>query len=96
MYPASCTVAAATGLQRSNLSRALRELESKGLVRRSVDPADSRGVVVRSTELAAENLTTLRGIWARLLGDALEASGEQHDIASAVALMRALERGLYA
>ena len=90
------TVAAATGLQRSNLSRALRELESKGLVRRSVDPADSRGVVVRSTELAAENLTTLRGIWARLLGDALEASGEQHDIASAVALMRALERGLYA
>ena len=53
-------------------------------------------MVVRSTELAAENLTTLRGIWARLLGDALEASGEQHDIASAVALMRALERGLYA
>ena len=90
------TVAAATGLQRSNLSRALRELESKGLVRRSVDPADSRGVVVRLTELAAENLTTLRGIWARLLGDALEASGEQHDIASAVALLRALERGLYA
>lgn len=89
------TVASATGLQRSNLSRALRDLEAKGLVRRSVDPADSRGVVLRSTELAAENLGTLRGLWSRLLGDALAASGEQHDIASAVALLRALERGLY-
>ena len=89
------TVAAATGLQRSNMSRALRELEAKGLVKRSSDPADHRGAVLRSTELAAENLRTLRGIWARLLDDALEASGEQHDVAPAVALLRALERGFY-
>lgn len=89
-------VADATGLQRSNLSRALRDLEAKGLVRRSADPADSRHVVLRSTELAAENLSRLREIWARLIGDALDASGEKHDVASALALLRALERGLYA
>lgn len=89
------TVAAGTGLQRSNLSRALRDLEAKGLVRRSADPADSRQVVLRSTRLAEENLARLRAIWARLLDDALAASGEKHDVASALALMRALERGLY-
>lgn len=87
-------VAAATGLQRSNMSRALRDLEAKGLVRRSPDPVDSRHAVLRSTGLAAENLSRLRAIWARLVGDALDASGEQHDLASTLALLRALESGL--
>ncbi|NVN49440.1 MarR family winged helix-turn-helix transcriptional regulator [Mycolicibacterium hippocampi] len=87
-------VAAATGLQRSNLSRALRDLETKGLVRRSADPTDSRGAVLRSTELAAENLSRLRAIWARLLDDAIDSSGDKHDVASALALLRAVERGL--
>lgn len=87
------TVAAGTGLQRSNLSRALRDLEAKGLVSRSADPADSRQVVLRSTRRAAENLARLRTIWARLLGDALAASGEEHDITSTLTLLRALESG---
>ena len=39
-------VAAATGLQRSNLSRALRDLEAKQLVRRSADMAR---VMIEST-----------------------------------------------
>lgn len=88
-------VAAATGLQRSNMSRALRDLEAKGLVRRSPDPVDSRQAVLRSTRLAAENLSRLRGIWARLVGDALDASGQQYDVASTLDLLQALERGLY-
>lgn len=87
-------VAAATGLQRSNMSRALRDLEAKGLVQRSADPIDSRQVVLRSTAMAAENLTRLRAIWARLVGDALDASGGEHDVASALSLLRALESGL--
>lgn len=87
-------VAAATGLQRSNMSRALRDLEAKGLVQRSPDPADSRQAVLRSTPLAAENLARLRGIWARLVGDALDASGERLDVSAALTLLRALERGL--
>ncbi|WP_156448465.1 MarR family winged helix-turn-helix transcriptional regulator [Mycobacterium sp. NAZ190054] len=88
-------VAAATGLQRSNMSRALRDLEAKGLVKRSPDPTDSRQAVLRSTELAAENLGRVRKIWARTLGDALAGSADEHDIESALTLLRALERGLY-
>ncbi|MEH3140677.1 MAG: MarR family winged helix-turn-helix transcriptional regulator [Mycobacterium kyogaense] len=88
-------VAAGTGLQRSNLSRALRDLEAKELVRRTADPTDSRQVVLRSTRRAEENLARLRVIWATLLGDALAASGEEHDVASALELLHALERHLY-
>ncbi|MBX7452155.1 MarR family winged helix-turn-helix transcriptional regulator [Mycolicibacterium sp. 3033] len=87
------TVAAGTGLQRSNLSRALRELEGKGLVSRSADPVDSRQVVLRSTRRAVENLARLRAIWAKVLGDALAGSGETYDIVAALTLLRALESG---
>lgn len=87
-------VAAGTGLQRSNLSRALRDLEAKQLVRRSADPSDNRQSLLKSTELAAENLTHIRSIWSGLLRDALEGTGD-HDIASALELLGTLERGLY-
>ncbi|WNG84213.1 MarR family transcriptional regulator [Mycobacterium sp. ITM-2016-00316] len=86
-------VATATGLQRSNLSRALRALEAKKLVRRSADPADNRQSLLQSTALAAENLAHIRAIWSGLLRDALKGSGD-HDIASALALLGTLERGL--
>lgn len=87
-------VAAGTGLQRSNLSRALRDLETKGLVRRSPDPADNRQYLLQSTELAAENLARIRAIWSTILDEALQDSGD-HDIAAANRLLSALERGLY-
>lgn len=87
-------VAAATGLQRSNLSRALRDLEGKGLVERSVDPGDGRSVVLQSTQLAADNLARLRTLWARLLGDALTADGREPDLDAALELLGSLERGL--
>ncbi|MCF6387886.1 MarR family transcriptional regulator [Mycobacterium sp. MBM] len=86
-------VAAGTGLHRSNLSRALRDLESKQLVRRSPDPDDNRQSLLQSTELAAQNLARIRAIWSRLLGDALEGTGV-HDIAATVKLLDTLERGL--
>ena len=89
------TVAAATGLQRSNLSRALRALEAKGMVERTADPDDNRQALLRGTVKAAENLTRVRATWARLLGNALASSGQQYDIASALEVLRALERGLY-
>jgi DNA-binding MarR family transcriptional regulator len=55
------------GLQRSNLSTALRGLEAKGLVTREHDGGDGRAVVVRSTPLAAENLQRLRDGWSEVL-----------------------------
>lgn len=57
------------GLQRSNLSTALRGLETKGLVTREHDGGDGRAVVVRSTALAAENLQRLRDGWAGVLAE---------------------------
>ena len=86
-------VAAGTGLHRSNLSRALRDLEAKTLVRRTADPTDNRQSLLHSTELAAENLAHIRAIWSGLLRDALGATGD-HDIASALELLGTLERGL--
>jgi DNA-binding MarR family transcriptional regulator len=87
-------VAAGTGLQRSNLSRALRDLEAKQLVRRSVDTADNRQSLLHSTELAAGNLARIRAIWSGMLREALAGPGE-YEIAAAVELLSALERGLY-
>ncbi|MGV0852619.1 MarR family winged helix-turn-helix transcriptional regulator [Mycolicibacterium phlei] len=87
-------VAEATGLQRSNMSRALRDLEAKGLVQRSVDPADSRAVVLQSTKKAAENLARVRAVWARVLDEALAADGGDYDIDAALRLLSALEGSL--
>ena len=66
-------LAARVGLQRSNLSTALRGLETKGLITREHARGDGRGVVVRSTPLAAQNLARLRARWAELLGSVMPA-----------------------
>lgn len=87
-------VATGTGLQRSNLSRALRDLEAKHLVRRAADPSDNRQSLLRSTALAAENLRHIRAIWSGLLREALADTGD-HDITCALELLGTLERGLY-
>lgn len=85
------TVAAATGLQRSNLSRALRDLESKGLIERVADETDGRQVRLVPTALAARNLRRLRGSWSRLLS---AAGADDQDLDAALATLRDLELGL--
>ena len=60
-------VAVATGLQRSNLSRVLRDLEAKRMVARTADESDGRQFRLSPTPLAAANLQRLRANWARLL-----------------------------
>ena len=87
-------VADGTGLQRSNLSRTLRDLQAKGLVQRSPDATDNRQSVLRSTALAADNLARIRAIWSAMLQDALADTGTR-DIAAALEVLGALERGLY-
>jgi len=59
--------AEATQLPSSNLSRVLRSLDEKGLVRREVDAADSRRVNVYPTARARENLDHLRDSWSQTL-----------------------------
>lgn len=80
-------VARATGLQRSNLSTALRALEERGFVERRTDPHDARGVNLFPTQRAAANLERLRRQWAEMMAGAL---GD--DAQGAVAAKRLLQR----
>jgi DNA-binding MarR family transcriptional regulator len=64
-------VAEVAGLQRSNLSAALRTLVRKGMVERRPDPADRRSHSLHPTAAAAENLTRLRALWTQVLQDVL-------------------------
>ncbi len=59
--------AEATLLPSSNLSRVLRGLEKKGLVRRDTDIHDSRCVRIYPTARARENLQHLREAWSQTL-----------------------------
>ncbi|WP_432492871.1 MarR family winged helix-turn-helix transcriptional regulator [Kineococcus auxinigenes] len=86
--------AAATGLQRSNLSTALRALEAKGLVERGHGDLDGRAVVLHPTALAARNLGLLRAHWAERLHRAL--GGDPAGAREARALLERLEHGLAA
>ncbi|TGD90674.1 MarR family transcriptional regulator [Mycolicibacterium sp. CH28] len=87
-------LARATGLQRSNLSTALRGLERRGFVERRVDPQDARGINLFPTDRAADNLTRLRRQWADQLASAL--GGDLRHAATAKALLQRVEAGLMA
>ena len=87
-------VARATGLQRSNLSTALRALERRGFVERRADPHDARGVNLFPTDRAADNLKRLRRQWANQMASAL--GGDLQNAAAAKALLERVEAGLVA
>lgn len=70
---APSAIAEAVGLQRSNVSAALRTLEGAGLVERRPAEGDARGVTVHPTPRAASNLQALRRVWARTLAPAVPA-----------------------
>jgi DNA-binding MarR family transcriptional regulator len=85
-------IAAATGLQRTNLSAVLRSLEQKGLIERSGSSEDGRGVAVRPTELGKSNYALVRHEWADTVSSAAKHRG--NDLDAAIALLRAIEGGL--
>jgi DNA-binding MarR family transcriptional regulator len=88
-------VARLSGLQRSNLSSALRTLKEKGLVERRHDDADARGVLLYPTELSASNLAVLRREWAEKLSTAAGPSlREDESVGAMVRLLTAIEDGL--
>ncbi|MGW0036231.1 MarR family winged helix-turn-helix transcriptional regulator [Gordonia sp. NPDC003376] len=60
-------LAGLTGLQRSNISTALRSLEARGMVVREHPDGNARSVELVATELARENLRRLRAHWVTLL-----------------------------
>ena len=85
--------AEATQLISSNFSRALRALETKGLVRRDVDQQDARRVRLYPTDSAHENLQLLHELWTGLLGGIID---DPEDIDRVNAVLRRIESGLVA
>ncbi|GAA3810814.1 hypothetical protein GCM10022403_050750 [Streptomyces coacervatus] len=85
-------IAAATGLQRTNLSTVLRGLEQKGLIERRADPGDGRGVTVHVTEHGRANYALVRREWAAAVSTAADHDATHLD--AALALLGAVESGL--
>src|SRR5262245_11815937 len=89
-------IAAAIGLQRSNLSTLLRGLERQGLIERKMSEGDRRGVTVSLTEAGRRNYLLARREWAAAVAKALEndtrgldgALGLLKDIAAGLIVMR--------
>lgn len=85
-------IAAATGLQRTNLSTVLGGLERKGLVERRAHPDDARGVTVHLTERGKTNYTLVRREWGTAVSAA--AGGDPRNLDAALTLLAAVEAGL--
>jgi DNA-binding MarR family transcriptional regulator len=85
-------IAAATGIQRNNLSPVLRTLEAKGLIERRVDREDRRGVTVHLTDLGRTNYVVARQEWAGAVAAA--AGHDTTNLDAALALLTAVETGL--
>jgi DNA-binding MarR family transcriptional regulator len=81
----SSEAAEATGLRRSNLSTAIRQLEKIGFIERRPDPDDRRGVRLYPTSEAARNLETVRAQWSDGVFRALRGS---EGVEEATALLR--------
>lgn len=85
-------IAAATGLQRTNLSTTLRGLEQKGLIERRADPADGRGVTVSPTDLGRTNYLRVRREWAIAIRQA--AANDPTHLEAAITLLSTIKSGL--
>ncbi|EYC51111.1 MarR family transcriptional regulator [Hylemonella gracilis str. Niagara R] len=80
-------IADATGLQRSNVSTALRALEARGLVQREAAEGNARNVEVVPTDLAVEGIRRIKAYWSQRLRQA-----EESDLAAALAALETLAR----
>jgi DNA-binding MarR family transcriptional regulator len=85
-------IAAATGLQRTNLSTTLRGLEHKGLIQRQANPSDGRGVTVSPTEHGRSNYALVRREWATAVGAA--AGHDTTHLDATLTLLTAVRDGL--
>jgi DNA-binding MarR family transcriptional regulator len=87
-------IAAAVGLQRSNLSTLMRDLERKGLIERTMSEGDRRGVTVRLTEVGRRNYLVVRREWAAAVAKAVEY--DTRGLGGALGLLRDIAAGLIA
>ncbi|HEX6356340.1 MarR family winged helix-turn-helix transcriptional regulator [Actinophytocola sp.] len=87
-------IAAAAGLQRTNLSTTLRGLETKGLIERRISEDDRRGVTVHVTEHGRTNYALVRREWATAVAAA--AGHDTGDLDATLELLGTVEAGLVA
>jgi DNA-binding MarR family transcriptional regulator len=87
-------IAAAIGLQRSNLSTLMRDLERKGLIERTMSEGDRRGVTVRLTEAGRRNYLVVRREWAAAVARAVE--NDTRGLDRALGLLKDIAAGLIA
>jgi DNA-binding MarR family transcriptional regulator len=85
-------IAAATGLQRTNLSTTLRGLEHKDLIRRQANPDDRRGVTVTPTDHGRANYALVRHEWATAVSEA--AGHKTTHLDATLTLLTAIKYGL--
>lgn len=85
-------IAAATGLQRTNLSTVMRGLEERGLIERRDCPNDRRGVTVSPTELGRANTVLVRRLWAETISNAVAGDSTGRD--AALTVLTAVKEGL--
>jgi DNA-binding MarR family transcriptional regulator len=80
-------LAVATGLHRSNISTAVRTLETGGLVVREQVPNDARSITLAPTARAAASIARINDYWVDRL-----AQTSAESLAEAVAALNALRR----
>jgi DNA-binding MarR family transcriptional regulator len=80
-------LAATTGLHRSNISTALRTLETGGLVVRALVPDDARSITLAPTARAAVSIARINAYWVDRL-----AQTPTESLAGAVAALTSLKR----
>ena len=85
-------IAAATGLQRTNLSAVLRGLERKDLVQRRTSADDLRGATIHPTERGRRNYALVRHEWASDVSGA--AGHDTSGLDAALTLLRDIQAGL--
>lgn len=96
-------IADGSGLQRANVSTALRELRSRGYLVSHRDETDGRAIRIHATERADETIARLRTAWADQLAAAWQTvdagepgSADPADLQRATALLMRLRDGLSA
>jgi DNA-binding MarR family transcriptional regulator len=85
-------IAAATGLQRTNLSTVLRGLERKRLIQKHACSDDARGIAVHLTKRGTVNYATARREWGTAVSAA--AGYDAVDLDAALRLLGIVENGM--
>ena len=85
-------IAAATGLQRTNLSTVLRGLERKGLVEKRASSDDARAIAVHLTKRGTINYVAARREWGTAVSAA--AGYDAGDLEAALRVLSRVESGL--